>query len=794
MPSCFVQHCSHVSGKQVTSDNTTLFRFPKDCDQIKIWLEKAGMEHYMIERFTTLIMEDKKGDSFRICSQHFSEDCFQMEGNRRKLKTGSIPTIFQEMPTTSKHTTKKWENRLSKLARKEFMSTIHNTTYSGSKRQCKCDCPEKNVLKIDVGTQTGMFDFPSFESEESYIKIADERCIHLDHSYCEHDFMRPLEASTPDFKSKSENRRSSAIDQISDTGEVDPLIILSPTVCDLPSEDINIESTLDDLEIESPIIKKKRKLAYEDDPSCHESDFDTPQKSDFTLNDSIIEPLTVDPINDPLNMINENKFIVFESSLDTLLFKMRCPDQTCFSKITKIEKKIVGTMLIVFSTCNAQHRIKLWESQPKIKNYAAGNIVLAGAICLSGGSYQKVKEMFDLSGISMFGKSSYNRAKKQYIYPSIDYSWNQNCLNVKEELTGTPLFLIGDGQCDSPGFCAKYTTYTFMDIYSKKIVDFELVQVSQTTSSVAMEKLGFTIALDRILENEYDVQFVGTDRHTGIRKLLTTTKYENINHQFDIWHYVKNLKRKLIQISKKKAFRPILPWIGAILTHFYWCSRTCDGNEDVFRQQWQSLLHHVVNEHSWRDGDIQHQCLHDDQSILFPKIPWLEKNTPAFDSLSAIIMDAQIEKDLKHLTYFCQTGTIETYHSMMLKYRPKRIHYKYDSMEARTRLAALQHNNNIGRKMATVTKIDDSGEVFQVERKNLEFPRGRKKWIVRNVFEKMSNEHAKTILANMLSITEGTLKSTWKSKNVQFPKNIATEERPETSAAIAKHRTRFPVV
>lgn len=103
-----------------------------------------------------------------------------------------------------------------------------------------------------------------------------------------------------------------------------------------------------------------------------------------------------------------------------------------------------------------------------------------------------------------------------------------------------------------------------------------------------------------------------------------------------------------------------------------------------------------------------------------------KKNTPAFDSLSTIIMDPQIDKDLKHLTHFCQTGTIETYHSMMLKYRPKRIHYKYDSMEARTRLAALQHNYNVGRKLAIVKKID-SGEVFQEERKNLEFPRGRKK-------------------------------------------------------------------
>lgn len=34
--------------------------------------------------------------------------------------------------------------------------------------------------------------------------------------------------------------------------------------------------------------------------------------------------------------------------------------------------------------------------------------------------------------------------------------------------------------------------------------------------------------------NGFDVQFVGTDRHTGIRKLMTTSKYKNMLHQFDI--------------------------------------------------------------------------------------------------------------------------------------------------------------------------------------------------------------------------------------------------------------------
>lgn len=191
-------------------------------------------------------------------------------------------------------------------------------------------------------------------------------------------------------------------------------------------------------------------------------------------------------------------------------------------------------MVSVFSTCSAAHRKKIWESQPKIKKYPAGNILLADAICVSGGSYKKIREMFELCGIEIFGQTSYNRAQNLYIFKAIDHSWQENNGNVIKELSGKPLFLLGDGQCDSPGFSAKYSTYTFMDLFYKKIVDFELVQVSQTTSSVAMEKFGFQKSLDRLIEEKLDIQFVGTDRHTGITKLLNNEKYQNINHQFGI--------------------------------------------------------------------------------------------------------------------------------------------------------------------------------------------------------------------------------------------------------------------
>lgn len=46
------------------------------------------------------------------------------------------------------------------------------------------------------------------------------------------------------------------------------------------------------------------------------------------------------------------------------------------------------------------------------------------------------------------------------------------------------------------------------------------------------------------------------------------------------------------------------------------------------------------------------------------------------------------------------TGSLEVYHSVMLKYAEKRLHFSYDSMMARTQLAIIDHNNNLGRPLA----------------------------------------------------------------------------------------------
>ena len=145
--------------------------------------------------------------------------------------------------------------------------------------------------------------------------------------------------------------------------------------------------------------------------------------------------------------------------------------------------------------------------------------------------------------------------QRKHLFSAINARWQQEKASVLADfLDRESVTLIGDGRCDSPGYSAKYGTYTMMDEENKKIVDFEVCHVKETTSSHAMEKLGFQRCLDRALNSEIPVEVVGTDRHTGIKALMRTEyKERGVEHQVDFWHLCKNIKSKLAKKKQRKG-------------------------------------------------------------------------------------------------------------------------------------------------------------------------------------------------------------------------------------------------
>ena len=114
--------------------------------------------------------------------------------------------------------------------------------------------------------------------------------------------------------------------------------------------------------------------------------------------------------------------------------------------------------------------------------------MVAAAILFCGLTFTGISNLAKLLNLAMFSESSFYRLQKEYLFPGMHTNYLKQQDAVPEFLRGNNLQLSGDGQCDSPGYSAKYCTCSLMDSATDLILDYKLIQCSETGSSVAMEK------------------------------------------------------------------------------------------------------------------------------------------------------------------------------------------------------------------------------------------------------------------------------------------------------------------
>ena len=158
------------------------------------------------------------------------------------------------------------------------------------------------------------------------------------------------------------------------------------------------------------------------------------------------------------------------------------------------------------------------------------------------------------------------------------------------------------------------------------------------------------------------ITVVATDCHVGIRADMKQN-FPEIDHQFDVWHLAKIFTKKLTENSKKKDCGNLSPWIKSISNHLWWCAETCEGNKELLREKWISIVHHTADIHSWDFADIYHDSPH-------PPIPqdearkkrWLRPGSAAHDALGEVVLHKNLLKDIQLLSLCCHTGNLEVYH------------------------------------------------------------------------------------------------------------------------------------
>ena len=525
---------------------------------------------------------------------------------------------------------------------------------------------------------------------------------------------------------------------------------------------------------------------YEDDTS--DSDLTSHTDSDEDFECSELEP--TDDESDEEGLKNERKFIVFESMLDQLFINCK----TCGS-ICEIEKSNTGSMVSVKATCCYNHTFH-WTSQPQLHNKPAGNILIPAAIVFTGGSYESMKQFSNALNLSFVNKDQFYGVQDKIVFPVINNAYEKQQKDVIETLKEkkSSVDLCGDGRSDSPGHNAKYGTYSLMNEATGHIIDFSLVQVFEVSSSNAMENEGCQRSLNKVMGQNVKIRSLATDRHTTITAEMRK-KYPSIIHQYDVWHLSKWVTKKLTKKAKKKGNEPLFKWIKCVSNHLWWCSQTCGGNAEALRERWVSILNHVVNKHKWKNSKHFRRCEHGRLSRRKErKTKWLEDGSSAYVALEEVVLNKKFLKDIEKLTEFHHTGELEVYHSLLLKYVPKRLHYSYKGMVARTQLAVIDHNSNTGRKQATVTRGKNKGN----KKYKLVFPKRQKKWVAKPVKTRKSYSFVEDLMEAVFSFedTKTDDKDTTDDEDntttpASIPKNIAPIPRPSREEIITAHKTRM---
>lgn len=474
-------------------------------------------------------------------------------------------------------------------------------------------------------------------------------------------------------------------------------------------------------------------------------------------------------------------FIVYEGQLDKLF--QFC--HVCSSPVSEIIKKSIGSMVEIQTICLQHHEYK-WHSQPYAnKNVPIGNLEIPSAIVCTGSTYQEFSNFAKALNLNFISESSFYSTQDNYILPHINKQYKEQQVTLLNELKShnTALDLCGDGRADSPGHNAKYGTYSIMDEKSGQILDFSLVHVSEVSSSNAMEYEGCKRTLNRLLSNEVSIRCLTTDRHTQITAQLKKN-YPFIKHQYDVWHMSKWVTKKLSKKAKIKANKDIYLWIKSINNHFWWCVQTCNQDPKVLVSNWVSIIHHISNKHNWKEGKNKMTCRHPPLSRKDKKeIAWLKSGSSAHVAVEEVICNKRFLEDMVKLTEFHHTGNLEVFHSLLLKYAPKRKHFSYRGMVGRTQLAVIDHNINSNRKQAT-TKSGD-------QRYQLVFPKTRKTWVVKPVLTPKLYSFVDDMMAGIVECHKKNIQLLKTEIPDMIPENIATVPRPLKEEVVKNHLSRM---
>ena len=108
-----------------------------------------------------------------------------------------------------------------------------------------------------------------------------------------------------------------------------------------------------------------------------------------------------------------------------------------------------------------------------------GNILVSASILFSGSLPSKALRFLEYMNCTSITARTFYVHQQLFLQPAVNTLWKAKQSAYIEEVKqdSSPLVIGGDGRADSPGYCAKYGSYTAMDMNRHLVTSIKLVQV-----------------------------------------------------------------------------------------------------------------------------------------------------------------------------------------------------------------------------------------------------------------------------------------------------------------------------
>ncbi|XP_040065676.1 uncharacterized protein LOC8030003 isoform X2 [Ixodes scapularis] len=645
--------------------------FPSDPRIAKLWVSAIQRDNFKPSKWSVL------------CSAHFTADAYEDKvwlmknmgmDYKPRLKQDAVPTIFSHKRRQPQRT----PGAFAKRRRMEIVSELLSSP-AGPSTSCSValQIPAEPLTEAIICT------------EPVPVGAAEGDCP---------DASAPLDFSVPCVNSDTSkpSKRDKSVQVL-----VRPGTKSAHTQARAPARSIGVQTFFPRTNAACQTSQWKPKEA---DPGESCDELGEPDREDPGVKDdkdyipseeygeSFAEPHTA-PDNNRVFLVAEVQF--------RQLFKV-CPK--CYASC-QVSIECEGTVVEVISKCPADHH-SYWVNQDVVNQQPLLNLLLCAGILFAGCNPTASLRTLSSIGVQVVCEKTFFNLQRDHLQPAIDTVWSQEQAALLDQAKNRPLKLAGDGRADSPGFSAKYGTYSVLDLDTNKIVHFELVQSNEVGGSGRMELAGLKRSFSFLESQGLVVDLLVTDRHVQGKAFMKKEK-PNVRHEFDVWHVAKGIKKQLHAAVKIPICAELALWSRPIQNHLYWVAASSEGSSDLIVPKWLSVLNHVRDVHSHRDPRFA-SCAHGE---LEPR-DWLSDDSAAFEKLENIVTKKCLLADLPKLSTRFQTYTVEAFHSLIIHFCPKSCHYSYKGMKARTKLAILHYNENGNRPYAFT---EEGEERFRVK-------------------------------------------------------------------------------